>query len=177
MGEAVLMDDEQQFYEPGDPDAPEDSGPDPADNKGRARDGAENVTPLRPGNGGTPLAERTEEEPEGQLDMFFVEEKGKKVTFADLKGRNVSMEVRYVLTGKSLPNTTGGLLDPFKTGHLIIADCVVDHVKPAYIRDADQVVEKVILYVSLKPRIVQQALSEAGQRMLQEAGLKVASAA
>lgn len=119
------------------------------------------------------IAEQTEdaepEDAEPQQELFVIEEAGATVTYGQLVKRGTTVEVRYVMTGKSLPNTTGGIVDPYQTSILILADCVVDHVKPQYIRDAQQRVEKVILYVTLKPRRVQQALTEAGQVMLQEA--------
>lgn len=110
------------------------------------------------------------EDPEGdpQQELFVVEH-GRQVTFSQLVKRGVAVENRYAMSGKSIANVSGGLVDPFATSVMLVADCVVDHVKPTYIRDAQQRVEKVVLYVSLKPRRVQQALSEAGQVMLAEA--------
>lgn len=150
----------------------EDPGPEPAETSGAAHDG--NVKQF-PGNGGNgaPLADRTDDgEPEDdeqdQLELFVIED-GQKVSIGQLAKRGTPIEVRYALTGKSLPNTDGGILDPFATSHLMVADCVVDHTKPQYIRDGQQRVEKVILYVSLKPRIVQQALSARGLEMIETA--------
>lgn len=119
------------------------------------------------------IADQTEStpdpDPEPQKELFVVEEQGRTISLGQLVKRGIPTEVRYVMTGKSLPNSTGGIIDPYQTSVLVIADCVVDFIKPQYIRDSEQRVEKVILYVTLKPRRVQQALTEAGQVMLQEA--------
>lgn len=153
----------------------DDGGPEPAEGKGAARDGEpSNVTPLPRGNGsGTPLADRTEpDEPGGdskQEELFQVEEAGKVVTLAQLVRRNTPVEVRYKMTGRSLGAGKAGLIDPYATTTLILADCVVDDVDIQYVRDGDQRIEKIIQYVTLKPRVALPALSEAGGVMLAEA--------
>lgn len=177
------MADEDDFYDPENPgkdDRPEP--PEATGSKEAARDGEpSNVVqhPSSTGNG-KPLAERAEDpddDDDPQLEMFIVEDGGRNVTLGSLVKKGTPIENRYVLTGKSIPQVSGGIIDPYKTSVLLVADCVVDHVKPQYIRDAQQRVEKVVLYVTLKPRRVQQALTEAGRVMIEEAAAAESKAA
>lgn len=181
----MAKDDEQEFYDPADPNAPGEGGAEPPEDPEavKATDGEpkdpDNVRSLPNGRTGRPTEETVDdpdedEEGDGQF-TFVVEEKGKQVRFSDLVKRGTPVEYAYQLTGKSLQNVSGGLIDPYKASHMIIADCVVDSVKDQYIRDADGAVEKVIIYVFLKPRVVQQAFSEAGQVMLSEAAKATAA--
>lgn len=159
---------------------PDPTGPEPAENPDAARDGdTSNVRPLPPRNGaGTPLADReqeaeTKEEEDGQFTIV-IEELGKEVTLSSLLKRGVETEVRYTMSGRSIPSVKGGLLDPFATSLKTVADNVVDSVKFSYVRDGEGKVEKVIQYVTLKPRIIHPAKSEAARVML---GLTAADAA
>lgn len=148
---------------------PDPTGPEEPEEPTRAEDGNVIDHPSSKRSGAS-LAERAEteqEEEDGQ--QAFVVEDGTKVTLSSLVKRGTPVEVKYRMTGKAIPNSTGGLLDPHKTSHVVLADCVVDDVDIQYIRDGQGRVEKVIQYVTLKPRIVQNALSEAGTVMLQEA--------
>jgi hypothetical protein len=113
-------------------------------------------------------AQKLDEEKDGQF-AFLVEEKGKTIAFKDLVKRGTEVEVRYKLTGQSIPNVKGGLMDPFATGHLLAMDAVVDSAPPSYIRDGEGRVEKIVVTMILKPRVVQQAFSEAGIVLIQEA--------
>lgn len=155
-------------------DAPEytgDDAPEPAEDA-RAKDGEpDNVTELR--KKGAPLGDdesggAPEEDPEDQLELFVIED-GRDLSIGQLRKRGTPIEIRFVVTGKSIPNSEGGLLDPYATSHILIGDYVVDHVKPQYIRDSEQRVEKVVLYQTLKPRIIQQATSVRGAELLQQA--------
>lgn len=165
---------------------PDPTGPEPAETE-KARDGApSNVRTLRQqidaeaaAQAGESIEDRAGEEPEEESDgqfTFVVEENGKQVAFRDLIKRGTPIEYRYQLSGKSIANVRGGLIDPYAASHMMVADCVLDSVKDQYIRTGDGTVDKVILYVTLKPRAVQQAFSEAGQVMLAE-GAKARAAA
>lgn len=152
----------------------DDGGPEPDESKGAARDGdPAPLTALPGGKGGAPLADRPEpDEPDGdskQEELFSVEEAGKVVTLAQLVRRNTPVEVKYKMTGRSLGAGRSGLIDPYATTMLILADCVVDDVDIQYVRDAEHRVEKIIQYVTLKPRTALPALSEAGEVMVAEA--------
>lgn len=149
------------------------SGPDEAETPGAASDGKphSNVRHLKGKNGGS-IAERTEadagELEEGeQGELFVTLEGGRKVTLGSLVRPGTPIEHRFVMSSRSQP-ASGGLLDPYRTSHMLIADCVLDHVRPQFIRDSNQRVEKVILYSVMKPRRVQDVSSEAGQQMLRE---------
>ncbi|HEX7088710.1 MAG TPA: hypothetical protein VF192_01160 [Longimicrobiales bacterium] len=170
--------DEVEHPDPTGPEPPEDPESVKAtDGEPKEKETPSNVTPL-PGRTGKSAAETTPEETEEEEDdgqfTFIVEEKGKALKFSDLIKRGTPVEYAYKLSGKAIPNVSGGLIDPYKTSHVLVADCVVDSVKPAYIRKGDGTVEKVTIYVELKPRIVQQAFSEAGQHLLQEAAKNAA---
>lgn len=154
-------------------DHPDTSGPEAPEEPTPARDGNVKDHPTRSraateSNGS--IADRTEtEEDDGQHAMFFAVENGKSVTLAQLVKRGTPVEVKYKLSGKAIPNVSGGLMDPYLTSHLVVADCVMDDVDIQYIRDGNGTVEKVVQYVTLKPRVVQNALSEAGTVLIQEA--------
>jgi hypothetical protein len=152
-----------------DSDHPDTTGSEPPEEPTAARDGNVTKLPIPPAAGaGTPLADRPEtetEEEDGQA-AFVVEEAGKSVTLAQLLRRGVATEVKYKLEGKAIPNVKGGLLDPFATSVMMIADCVVGDVKHSYIRDGNGKVDKVVQTVSLKPRITHPARSEAGRVLL-----------
>lgn len=158
-------------------------GPEAAETTGAAHDGEPNNLRSLPG-GEQPesIKDRAEQDAEegvdedGQKTWFFVEESGKKVSLGQLVNRSVPTEYRVTLGGKAIPHVKGGMIDPFATSIMLVADCVVGAVKPTYIRDGDQKVEKVIVYMELKPRVVQQAFSEAGQVLLAE-GEKAQAAA
>jgi len=160
-------------------------GPDAADDGERTHKDGANVTPLPRKNGGQPLSDRVDEtegaevvEEEDGQQAFAVEEAGKVITLAQLVRRGTPVEVRYKMTGRSLGAGKGGLIDPYQTTTLIVADCVVDDVKTTFLRDENQKVEGVIQYVTLKPRAALPALSEAGAVMLNEAAkAKAANAA
>ena len=129
-----------------------------------------------PANGstnGASIEERAQdlevqEDADGQR-AFVVEEGGKTVTLAQLIRRGVPTEVRYKMTGKSIPNVEGGLLDPYATSTVLAVDSIIANIRMEYIRDENQKVEGVIQYVTLKPRQVYPAASEAGREMLDRA--------
>lgn len=177
--------DNDGFYDPeADPPSPETREPDP-DNPNpvtegepgaKARDAEpSNVVdhPSSKSRNGKPIDE-AEEEPE-QIEMFEVPvQLGKKELqlndiIVQARRRNIPIEMQFSMTGKSIPNMSGGLLDPFATGHMLLADCVVDHVKPQFIRDGNRQVEKLVLYCVVKPVGVASIHSEQGQTWIREA--------
>lgn len=163
------------------PDAehPDPTGPEKPDEPTPARDG--NVTPLRAeGNGGNgkPLAEREEESPENEDGQFTLELAGRTVKLGGLVKANTPINYHYKVTGRSIPDVSKqAVIDPYESSFLMVADCVVDSIKPAYIRDGEGKVTEVNLYVELKPRFVLNALSEAGETVVAEAKKKAAAAA
>jgi hypothetical protein len=156
----------------------DDPGPERGDEETAATDGeptsleevrkrqGRSVADRAAANGGDPEpGEEGDDEPE-QWEFFPVEEDGKTVTLGKLVKAGTPVEVRYKMTGKSIPNVRGGIMDPYATSALLVADVVVDDVKTQFVRDENQKVEKVIQYVTVKPRIVQNAATEAGRALL-----------
>jgi hypothetical protein len=92
--------------------------------------------------------------------------KGKELTWKDLVPRGIPVEHRVAMSGKSIPNPRGGLLDPNDLNGLLLVSYVLDHYKPQYIRDEDGKVSKVIVYAVIKPKHVVNARSEAGDTLL-----------
>lgn len=162
--------DEDGFYDPaaaGDPVTP-------ADGEGKARDGNVHQLPgTEGGRPGAPLEEKAdegadpEEESDGQL-VFETFEAGKKVTLGNLVQRGTPVSYRFKVTGKSVPSIKGGLIDPYSTSVPLIADCVVDADTVQYVRDDQQKVKEVIVYMTLKPRQVADLRTEQGQVWLAE---------
>lgn len=173
-----------------------DDGPEPPEEEKAAKDGlpsareetADELKARREAQSkkkGRSVAERAEngddvvqpdEEEDGQWTFFAAEENGKTVTHAQLVKRGTPTEVRYKMTGKAIPNTDGGIVDPSATSVMLAVDAVVDDVDIQYIRDSNQRIEKVIYYVTMKPREVQNAATKAGQALLANAATKAAAA-
>lgn len=129
---------------------------------------------------GSPLEEADDgaigEEEDGQL-VFEVIEHGKKITLGSLVNRGTPVSYRFKMGGKSIPDVKGGLLDPYATSVMLLADCVVDTNKVQYIRDEQQRVKEVIVYMELKPRAVADLRSEQGQVWVREAQVLTEAAA
>lgn len=150
------------------------SAPEPAEGT-NTRDGEPSnvVQHPRSNGGGRPIDESPPAETDDEQLEFFeaVNPNGKDFAFNDIiakaRRQNLPIEMRFVMTGKSIPSMSG-LLDPYATSHLLLADCVVDHIKPQFIRDENRKVEGLILYCSVKPVGVADARSEQGQAWLKE---------
>lgn len=80
----------------------------------------------------------------------------------------IEVEYKMTITGKSIPNIKGGLINPYGPSVPLFSDNVVDSYKPTFIRDENRKVEKVVMYVTLKPFIAQAIDTEAGQVLLAE---------
>lgn len=152
------------------PDEEDPFGPEGTDEKTAAMNGEPSEEEARRRRKGMSVADRAledhpEDEPE-QWEFFPVEEDGKTVTLGKLVKAGTPVEVRYKMTGKSIPNVRGGIMDPYATRAILVADVVVGNVQTEFVRDDNQKVEKVIQYVTVKPRVVQNAATEAGQALL-----------
>jgi hypothetical protein len=158
-----------------DPDAaPKDIPVTEGEGEPKARDAEVIQHPSSNGSGsrrGAPIDDQEPEE-ETQGELFQVPAvKGKafdlKDVLATARRRNIPVEYSFKMSGKAIP-AMSSLMDPFATSHLLLADCVVDSMRPAFIRDGDRKVEKVVIYCELKPFGVADALSEQGQVWLRE---------
>lgn len=160
--------DEEGFYDPDNPNPV--TGPDEptAARDGDAPDGEGPRT-------GKPLEEADDsstEEEDGQKALVFETiEQGKRITLGSLVNRGTPVSYRFKMGGKSIPDVKGGLLDPYATSVMLLADCVVDTNKVQYLRDEQQRVKEVIVYMELKPRAVADLRSEQGQVWVREANV------
>lgn len=143
-----------------------------ADNDPAAHDGAEIVSLRRTG---APLDEAAENaEPEALFEVVGgAEPRG----LGKLVKPGTPIEMRVKMTGKSVPGTKGGLIDPYATSVMLMADCVIDDNDVQYIRNGDGEVEKAIVYMTLKPRNVADARSEQGRTWIREIAAEADAAA
>lgn len=142
-----------------------------ADDPKVATDGKPDLKPINGGKGANAMERGESEftEPGEQVEMFYTEENGKRVTLGSLLQRSVPVEYKVQMTGKSVPGLSGGLIDPFQASAIgIVANAVIGDYKVAYTRDEDKAVNKIIVYITLKPYQIQSVGSEAGQVMLSE---------
>lgn len=141
----------------------------------------DNVTPLRDGEG-TPEAEldaerkrlaaeeaeadrKAQEEADGQFALE-IPDSGRKINLGTIIPRNTPIELKYKMSGKSIPNVKGGIMDPADVSGLLVASRVVEEVQIKFTRDADLKIEKATVYVVVGTRHVVNAHSEAGELLL-----------
>lgn len=161
------MVDDEGFFDPAEQD--EENPVTPPDEPTAARDGNAEDGPRS----GKPLEEADDqaaEEPDGQL-VFETYEQGKKITLGSLVNRGTPVSYRFKMTGKAVPNMKGGLMDPYSTSVMLIADCVVDTNSVQYIRDEQQRVKEAIVYMTVKPRAVADLRTEQGRVWVQESAV------
>lgn len=130
---------------------------------------AEDGKGLDVGDAGT-----TEEEDDGQY-AFVVPQTGKRITLGTMIPRGCPTKVRYKMSGKSIGNVKGGLLDPSDPNGLLVVAYVVEDVQTKFTRNSDRKIESATIYVVLAPTEVVPAHSEAGQVLL-NGGSDVAAA-
>jgi hypothetical protein len=167
---------------------PDPSGPDEPEEETKARDG--NVREFPGATKTEPekekpdaLADRTDDDDDGDAakgpfkqEEIFIEEAGRKLTLGSIVQRGTPISYLFSMEGKSINAIRGGLIDPYDSSILLLADCVVDSYKTQYIRDGDGEVKEVKVYLSVKPRQVAEGLSENAQVWLREAKKRKKSA-
>lgn len=115
----------------------------------------------------TPASEaETQEEDDGQFAFEVPEVGGKKVTLGTMIPRGTPVKYAYKMSGKSVPNVKGGLIDPSDQNGLLLVSYVVEDVDVKFTRDSDRKITGVTVYVVLAPRDVVNARTEAGRVML-----------
>lgn len=107
--------------------------------------------------------EPIDEEHDGQL-AWEVEPGGKRMTLGSLIPRNVPVEYKVKVAGKSI-SLKGGLNDP-TVEQLTVSSLVISKFEIAYIRDEQGQITKVIVYEHKVPKTINPAKSEAAQLML-----------
>ena len=107
----------------------------------------------------------TGEEDDGQF-VFEIPESGKKITLGTMIPRGTPTEVRYKMSGKSIPNVSGGMIDPSDTTGLLLVPFTVEDVDTKFTRDGAGNIEKATIYIVIAPKHVVNARSEAGRTLL-----------
>jgi hypothetical protein len=110
-------------------------------------------------------ATKDKEEADGQFALE-VGDTGRKINLGTLIPRGVSVELKYKMGGKSIPNVKGGIMDPADTSAVALISHVVEGVHVKFTRDADLKIEKATVYVEIGARHVVNAHSEAGELLL-----------
>lgn len=105
------------------------------------------------------------EEADGQFALE-IPTTGKKITLGTMVPRGTPVEVKYKMSGKSIPNVRGGMPDPADTTGLLLVSFIVEDFDTKFTRDADGKIEKATVYVVLGPKHVVNARSEAGEVLL-----------
>lgn len=145
----------------------EDGPVTPADDEKPARDG--NVHEL-PGRKGAPLEDqRVEQETDddGQV-QWVIEDQGRKISLGALARGSTPVLYHYSMGGKAIPDSQGGLIDPYSNMVPLVVDGVLEDVKVSYVRNSDRSVKEIHVYAKITPRVVYQARSEAAQVFLKE---------
>lgn len=134
----------------------------------REREQTADFDAADPGAGGRSLEDiegAGDEEADGQF-AFVVPETGRKITTGTLVPRGTPTEVKYKMSGKAIPNVTGGLPDPADTDGLLLVSFIVEDVDTKFTRDGEGKITKATHYVVLAPKHVVNARSEAGDVLL-----------
>lgn len=122
----------------------------------------------RRGKTGAQLAtDGSETEPETEHDgqmAWDVEPGAKRMTLGSLIPRNVPVEMKVKIAGKSV-TLRGGLNDP-QAEQVAVSSLVVSKFEVVYIRDRDGSITKVIVYEHKEAKTVNPAKSEAAQLLL-----------
>ena len=105
--------------------------------------------------------ERLQEEADGQFALE-IPTTGKKISLGTMVPRGTPTELKYKMSGKSIPNVRGGLPDPADVTGLLLVSFIVEDVDTKFTRDADGKIEKATIYVTIGPKLVVNARSEAG---------------
>lgn len=106
-----------------------------------------------------------DEEADGQFALE-IPTTGRKISLGTMVPRGTPTEVKYKMSGKSIPNVRGGLPDPADVTGLLLVSFIVEDVDTKFTRDADGKIEKATIYVVLGPKHVVNARSEAGEVLL-----------
>lgn len=105
------------------------------------------------------------QEADGQFALE-IPELGKEITLGTMIPRGTPIELKYKMDGKSIPNVRGGLMDPSDTAGLLLVSFTVGNVDTKFTRDADGKIEKASIYITIVPKHVVNAHSEAGDVLL-----------
>ena len=90
---------------------------------------------------------------------------GKRITLGSMIPRGTPIEYRVVMGSKSI-GAKGGLIDPNDTNIMLLVRGVVGDVDVTFKRNEDESIEKAIVYVTIKPKTVYNAKTEAARVML-----------
>lgn len=114
-----------------------------------------------------------DEEHDGQ-QAWDVDPTGKKMSLGSLCPRNVPVELKVKVEGKSV-TLRGGVTDP-TVEQIAVSSLVVEKFTISYNRDADGTIVKVIVTEHKVPKAINPAKSEAGQLLLGQATDQAAEA-
>lgn len=100
---------------------------------------------------------------------FDIPEPSRKINLGTLIPKNTPTKVKYKMSGKSIPAAQGGVMDPDETTGLLLVSYVVEDVDVAFTRDSARKITEATVYVTISPREVVNARSEAGRVLMGEA--------
>jgi hypothetical protein len=109
--------------------------------------------------------QREQEEADGQFALE-IPTTGRKITLGTMVPRGTPVELKYKMSGKSIPNVRGGLPDPADLTGLLLVTFLVEDVDTKFTRDGTGKIEKATIYVTIGPKHVVNARSEAGEVLL-----------
>lgn len=100
--------------------------------------------------------------------VFDIPSTGRKVNLGTLVPKGTPIKIRYKMSGKSIPNIRGGLMDPADTTALLLCTVILEDVDVKFTRDSDLKITEATVYLILAPRDIVNARSEAGAALLGE---------
>lgn len=109
--------------------------------------------------------------PEPDADDQYVldiPEPARKINLGTLIPKGTPTKIAYKMSGKSIPSVQGGLMDPAETTGLLLVSYVLADVDVTFTRDGNGEIKEATVYLTIAPRAIVNAKSEAGRVMLGE---------